>query len=191
MMKENLKLGFILLLIAGIAGFLLGGAYVITKEPIAQQIVKANNEAMKQILSDADNFNKIDVDLEKYPLVTEVYEGTKGKDVAGYVVKVAPKGYGGKIEMMVGISSKGKVAGIKILSHSETPGLGANAPGEKFSGQFKNKPIDKDLKVVKKDPSQDNEIQAITGATITSRAVTGGVNEVIKFYNSELKGGAK
>ncbi len=92
---------------------------------------------------------------------------------------------------MVGLSSAGKVTGIKILSHTETPGLGANAPLPKFSDQYKNKPIKEKLEVVKVAPSKDNQIQAITGATITSKAVTLGVNDAVDFYNSSLKGAKK
>jgi Na+-translocating ferredoxin:NAD+ oxidoreductase subunit G len=190
-MKENLKLGFILLIVTAIAGLLLGGAYEITKEPIAQQVIKEKNDAMKQILPLADNFKTLDVTLDEASIIKEINEGTKGSDVAGYAIKVTPKGYAGKIELMVGISKEGKVTGYKILSHSETPGLGANATNESFSGQYKNKPTDKPLQVVKQAPSNEYEIQAITGSTITSRGVTDGVNEAVKYYNEKLKGGQK
>lgn len=189
-MKENLKLGFTLLIITAIAGFLLGGAYSITKEPIAKQALKEKNEAMKLILPAADDF-KVMEDAKVDGIVKEVNKGMTGDKVAGYAIKVAPKGYAGPIEMMVGISNDGKITGIKILAHGETPGLGANAPSENFSGQYKNKPISPELAVVKGTASKENEIQAITGATITSRAVTSGVNEAVKFYTSNLKGGAK
>lgn len=190
-MKENLKLGFILLIVTAIAGCLLGWAYSITKEPIAQQAIKANNEAMREILPMAEQFNKLDISVQDGSIVKEVNEGKKGNDVVGYAIKVTPKGFAGIIEMMVGISVEGKVTGIKILSHSETPGLGANAPSKEFSGQYKDKGIDPLLEVVKTSPSKPNQIQAITGATITSRAVTKGVNEAISFYTSNLKGGNK
>ena len=185
-MKENIKLGLILLLITGIAGLLLGGAFEITKAPIAASIETNRQDAMKEILPTADKFIKSDVKVNEK--VTEVNSGMKGSEVTGYALKVAPKGYGGPVEIMVGISSAGKVTGIKILSHTETPGLGANAPNPEFSGQFKNKPIKEKLEVVKVAPSKDNQIQAITGATITSKAVTLGVNDAIDFYNSSLKG---
>ena len=188
-MKENIKLGLILLLITGVAGFLLGGAYEITKAPIATSIETNRQDAMKEILPTADKFSKVDVKINDK--ISEVNSGSKGTEMAGYAIKVAPKGYGGPVELMVGISNAGKVTGIKILSHAETPGLGANAPQPKFSGQFANKPIKEKLEVVKVVPSKDNQIQAITGATITSKAVTLGVNDAIDFYNSSLKGAKK
>lgn len=187
--NETLKLGLKLLIITAIAGLILGGAFVITKKPIEEQVQKTNNEAMKEILPKADSFEKMDG--KSTAVVTEVNEGKKGSDTAGYALKVLSKGYGGQIEMMVGISKDGKVEGIKILSHSETPGLGANAPQPKFSGQFKGKSIEKDLEVVKTAPGKDNEIQAMTGATITSKAVTKGVNDAVAYYKNELKGGQK
>jgi Na+-translocating ferredoxin:NAD+ oxidoreductase subunit G len=188
-MKENLKLGGILLIITAIAGLLLGAAHSVTLEPIAKQEQMTKAAAMKVILPKADEFKAKQVALEG--IIKEVNEGTASGKTAGYAIKVAPKGYGGAIEVMVGISTEGKVEGIKILSHSETPGLGANATQPKFSNQFAGKPISKELQVVKTAPSADNQVEAITGATITSKAVTNGVNEAVKFYNTKLKGDAK
>ncbi|MCY6370935.1 RnfABCDGE type electron transport complex subunit G [Clostridium ganghwense] len=189
--KEIISLGITLLIITAIAGFILGGAHKITAEPIAIQQKKENDAAMKEVLPKAESFEKQDVKIEEGNLVLEVNAGKTGSDVAGYAIKVAPKGYGGLIEMMVGISNEGKVEGIKILAHTETPGLGAKAPEAEFADQYKQKSIEKKLVVVKADPANDNEIKAITGATITSAAVTTGVNAAVDFYNDELKGGQK
>lgn len=185
--NETLKLGLKLLLVTAVAGLILGGAFLVTKDPIAKQVAKTNSDAMKEVLPKADSFEIMDGKSKGN--VTEVNEGKKSSDVSGYAIKVLTKGYGGQIEMMVGVSKEGEVKGIKILSHSETPGLGANAPQPKFSGQFKGKPTDKKLEVVKTAPANKSEVQAITGATITSRAVTKGVNEAVDYYKSELKGG--
>jgi electron transport complex protein RnfG len=187
--KEIFALGLRLLIITAVAGFILGFANKITSEPIAKQQKMENDAAMQEVLPSAEAFNQKEVTLPDGSIIKEVNEGTKGSDVIGYAIKVSPKGYGGLISMMVGISNEGKVEGIKILSHSETPGLGANAPKEDFSGQFKGKPIEKSLEVVKSDVSADNQIKALTGATITSKGVTKGVNDAIDFYNKELKGG--
>jgi len=190
-LKENIKLGLILLLITGIAGFLLGGAYEITKAPIAASIEADKQAAMKEILPKADKFEKADVKIEGNEKISEVNAGLKGTEITGFAIKVTSKGYAGPIEIMVGISNDGKVSGIKILSHTETPGLGANAPQPKFSDQFKNKTSTDKIEVVKMAPSKENQIQALTGATITSKAVTLGVNDAIDFYNSSLKGAKK
>ncbi|MCY6355070.1 RnfABCDGE type electron transport complex subunit G [Clostridium sp. ZS2-4] len=186
--NEIIKLGITLLIITAISGLILGGANKITAAPIAEQQKKENEAAMKEVLPSAESFDKLDKKAEG---IKEVNEGKKGSDVAGYTIKVAPKGYGGPVEMMVGISTEGKIEGIKIINQSETPGLGAKAPEPEFSGQYKGKPIEKELAVVKTVPANDNEIKAITGATITSKAVTTGVNSAVEFYKKELKGGQK
>ncbi|AAO35607.1 hypothetical protein K144313037_08540 [Clostridium tetani] len=188
-MKKNgiLKLGIVLLIIAGVCGLILGGINQVTAEPIAIQAKKTIDEANKEILPVASTFEeKKDVELDEG--ILSLSEGKEGSEVKGYTIKVAPKGYGGAIEMMVGISTEGKITGIKVLNHSETPGLGAHADSPDFSDQYKDKPTEK-LSVVKGTASKDTEIAAITGATITSNAVTDGVNKAIEFYNSKLKGG--
>lgn len=185
-MKDNLRLGFILLFITALAGLALGGAYSITKGPIAETAAKEKQAAMIEILPQAGEFKEFeDKTNEK---ILEVNAGYKDGEIIGYALKVAPKGYAGAIEMMIGISNDGTIGGIKILSHSETPGLGANAPNPEFSGQFEKKSIDNSLEVVKTGASKENEVQALTGATITSRAVTDGVNDAVEFYKSTLKG---
>ncbi|MCY6484557.1 RnfABCDGE type electron transport complex subunit G [Clostridium aestuarii] len=190
--KEIISLGLTLLLITAIAGIILGGAHKITAEPIAIQQKKENDAAMQEVLPKAESFEEQDKkQLPKDGIILSVNQGIAGSDVAGYAIKVAPKGYAGLIEMMVGISSEGKIEGIKILAHGETPGLGAKAPEKEFSGQYAGKSIEKNLVVVKTAPANDNEIKAITGATITSSAVTRGVNSAIEFYNEKLKGGQK
>lgn len=191
-MKENLKLGFILLIVTAVAGLFLGGAYTITKEPIAKQALLEKNQAMKEILPSADSFVLMeDINLPEGTIIKEVDKGLKGNEAIGYAIKVTPKGFGGLIDMMVGITADGKLGGIKILSHGETPGLGANSTNIDFYGQYKDRTTDGQLEVVKSGASGDNQIQAITGATITSKAVTNGVNEAINFYNSSLKEGSK
>jgi Na+-translocating ferredoxin:NAD+ oxidoreductase subunit G len=180
-MKENLGLGIKLLIIAGIAGLLLGYAYDITKAPIEAKQKEEQTLAMKAILPAADDFKESQQDISSNENIKSIFEGNKGGQLSGYLFTVNTSGYGGQITLMVGISTEGKVEGIKILSHTETPGLGSNAEKPKFADQFKGKPAEKDLAV-------GSDIQAITGSTITSKAVTSGVNTAIKFYNDQLKG---
>lgn len=185
-MKKTIKLGIVLLLISGLAGVLLGFVHDITLEPIAKTEAAAKQKAMNEILPDADEFKVSQVQLTDK--VLEVNEGYKDGKIVGYAIKVSPKGYSGAIEMMVGVSTSGEIGGIKILKHTETPGLGANAPNPEFSGLFAGKSADSTLVVVKGASTSDNQISAITGATITSKAVVLGVNDALEFYNSNLKG---
>ncbi|MPN65164.1 Electron transport complex subunit RsxG [bioreactor metagenome] len=105
----------------------------------------------------------------------------------GYNLTVTPKGYGGLIEMVVGIDDEGKLIDIKILSHTETPGLGAKAADPAFSDQFEKKNVDR-IVITKSAPTEENEVQAISGATITSSAVADGVNTALEYWSKNLKG---
>lgn len=184
--KSIFQLGLILLIITAVAGLIVGAVYNITKEPIKREEQRANDEAMKELLSNADKFQKKDMKLSNG--VLEVNEGLKDGKIIGYDIKTSSKGYGGPIDIMIGIKTDGTLSGIKILSQTETAGLGANCEQPEFYGQYNGKPSE-DLTVVKSDNVKKNEIKAITGATITSRAVTKGVDEAIDFYNKNLKGG--
>ncbi len=178
-----------LLLICTIAAILLGYVYDITKEPIAKQAQMEKANALQKVLPVAEKFKEGDFTVPAGTTITAITTGIKGDDVVGYVVRVAPKGYASAIECMVGISKDGVVQGIQILKHTETPGLGANTVKPFFTDQFKNK--SSILEVVKLKVSKDNQIQALTGATITSKAVTKGVNDAIAWFATTGKGGGK
>lgn len=185
-MNNILKLGLNLFVICAVAAGLLAGTNQITAPIIEQRNEQANNEARQIVLPDASEFklldsNKYESDSEVE--VVEVYEGLSGSDVIGYTVKVLPKGYGGEIELMVGIKSDGTISGINVGNMNETPGLGAKAKEESFYGQYFGKPAT-ELSVIKSGIAGDTEIQAISGATITSKAVTNGVNAAVEVYNS-------
>ncbi|MGL4797850.1 MAG: RnfABCDGE type electron transport complex subunit G [Cellulosilyticaceae bacterium] len=178
-MKEILKLGGVLLLITAICAGLLGFVNNLTQPLIAEGKVKATNEAIQKLLPEAKEVIKLEKTQDEKML--EVYVAKTEGVYVGSVAKVAPNGYGGTIEMLVGIDAEGKVAGVQILSHAETPGLGANMTKESFSTQFKGK--DEGIGVTK-GAASGNDISAITGATITSQAVTDGVNQVINYVTT-------
>ena len=98
-------------------------------------------------------------------------------------------GYGGAVSVMTGIDSEGSVTGVVILAHEETPGLGANAEKEDFLQQYQQAAPDGGFEVIKYQTPQEGQVEAITGATITTRAVTDAVNQAIAQYQ-EIKGGA-
>ncbi len=188
----------ILFAITLIAGFCLGGVYEITKMPIEQAKQAAKIAAYKEVLPDASDF-KEDGMAEKIAASAEdlmaqgfgnVYIDTAAQAVdasgnpVGYVVSSTSKdGFGGEVKLSVGINGEGVVTGIAFLSISETPGLGMNATGEEFKGQFAGKNADV-LSVTKTGAPAENEIQAMSGATITSSAVTNAVNAAIYFVNN-------
>lgn len=191
-MNNIAKLGSILFGICAVAALALGLTNNITAPIIEQRNIQANNESRQMVLPQATEFVQMDnsifanVEGLEDGLVSEVYEGKNKDEVVGYTIKTLPKGYGGKIELIVGISKDGLVTGTNIGSMSETPGLGSKASEPKFKDQFKDKPATTELSVVKGSVSSENEIQAISGATITSKAVTKGVNAAIEVYNSSL-----
>ena len=185
-MKDILKLGVTLFAICAVAALVLGVTNNITAPVIEERNIQASNEARKIVLSEADEFKELDG--MNSDIVLEVYEGIKDGQVIGYTIKTSSKGYGGAIELMVGISKDGKITGVEIGNHSETPGLGSKATEPMFKNQYVDKDVSNSLLVVKGSANNDNEISAISGATITSNGVTNGVNAAMKIYNEKLSG---
>ncbi len=179
MKKEFIKLAGVLCLITLVAALLLAWVNGITAPKIAQAELKASRHAMKQVLPEATNFKEWE---------NGIFRGFNSDATVGYCVTVATNGYGGELSVMVGIGEDGTVKGIEVLSHSETAGLGAKATDEVFKNQFADKRLP--LEVVKGKASADNQIEAITGATITSRAVAGAVKTAAELIE-EAKGGVK
>ena len=161
-LKEILKMGAFLAAVAAIAAGILAATYTVTAPLIEENKVLEINQALKQIIVGADSFKKQD----GYYIAKQ-----KGREIAK-VYSVAPVGYSGPIEMLVGVNDDGEVAGVKIIKITETPGLGLNATDPKFLSQFKNKTSKAPL-----EPKKD--IDAITGATITTKAVCDGVREAL------------
>ena len=189
--KDMFKLGLNLLIISAVAALLLALTNSVTSSTIAQRNEQANAEARKLVLESAQDFEQVkDVktDNSKGVEVSEIYEAKDASgNTVGYTLKVLPSGYGGTIELMVGIdSAKGQVSGINVVSNSETAGLGAKSTDPEFSDQYKGKPLE-ELSVLKNGTPGETEIKAISGATITSTAVTNGVDAAIEVYNNSLK----
>lgn len=169
-----LRLTLTLFLITTIVAGLLGLVNYVTADTIAEQIAQKAENAMRQVL-EADSYEPLDVPEES--AVTAAYRAGD----RGYVVRVAPNGFGGAIDMMVGVDKAGAVTGVAIVSQSETASLGANCTREDFRAQFTGKT---GTLSVSKD---GGEIEALTGATVTSRAVTEGVNTALEFVQEVLK----
>ena len=169
-----LRLTLTLFLITTVVAGLLGLVNYVTADTIAEQIAQKAENAMRQVL-EADSYEPLDVPEES--AVTAAYRAGD----RGYVVRVAPNGFGGAIDMMVGVDVSGAVTGVAIVSQSETASLGANCTREDFRAQFTGKT---GTLSVSKD---GGEIEALTGATVSSRAVTEGVNTALEFVQEVLK----
>ncbi|HWR62526.1 MAG TPA: RnfABCDGE type electron transport complex subunit G [Clostridia bacterium] len=193
-MRDYIRLAGILFIVCAVAAAALGFTNAATFDKIQEQQAIANDEAKKAVFPDAEAFEKLDDSVystiasnEKYNLIKEIYEAKVGGNTAGYTVTAAPKGYGGSVDVVVGITSDGNLLGIKVGNNTETPGLGKKAETPKFQEQFNGKTWVSPINVIKSGTPKDNEIAAIAGATITSRAVAEGVNQALAVAK-ELSG---
>ena len=168
-----------LFLICAVVTLLLAVTNSVTAPKIIELQAETENKTKAEVLPAAKEFSEsktVSLNGTDYTY----YEGYgDGKTLAGYVFTTVSKGYGGDITVMVGVKADGTVEGIDFLSISETAGLGMNADTDKFKSQFKGK--SGEIGVAKSSPA-DNEIQALTGATITSKAVAKAVNEALALY---------
>jgi electron transport complex protein RnfG len=186
-MKKIVHLGAVLFIITAITGLILGAVNDITAEPIRQTQERLRAEALAAALPEASDFDGVELAAgDGSSIIRDVQRGMSGGKPVGYCVTVAPSGYAGEIVIVVGIDESGGLRAIQILSQTETPGLGAKAPLPAFSGQFTEKNAEK-LVVVKSPPGAPDQIQAISGATITSDAVTLGVNSALEYWRNNLK----
>jgi len=159
-----------------ISGIIIAGTYFITSPTAIKKAAILKQQAIKSLVTQADIIKEV-------PGKSDWYEAEKAGKVIAYVVPGETRGYGGEITMLVAISTEGRVIDYNILSSNETPGLGQNASKDFFRNRFKGKKSENLLVV--KDPSNKVNIDALTGATISSVAVTKGikeaVDEVVKF----------
>ncbi len=199
-MKNMLKEAAILFAITLIAGCLLGLVYQVTKDPIAQAQEKAKEEASKEVFADANSFrlreditsedaDKVVADAGYNVSVDEVSEAVDASgNVIGYVITVTDhEGYGGDIQFSMGIRNDGTLNGISILSISETAGLGMNADSV-LKPQFENKKAEL-FSYTKTGAQSADQIDAISGATITTNAIVNGVNAGLTCFKTMLMEG--
>lgn len=182
--KEVIKPAAILFVICVAVSAALAGTNLLTADRIARAAAQKAEESRMVVLPEAEAFQeKEGEDGTHYiGLSKEAPEGV----VVGYVFETESKGYGGTVKVMTGINTEGNITGVIVLSHSETPGLGANAEKETFRDQYQQ-PVANltgGIQVVKFQAPNEGEIQAMTGATITSTAVTNAVNLAIEQYQN-------
>lgn len=203
LVKDCLKL----VLITFVAGLALGAVYSVTKSPIEKQQNKAQQEAYRAVFPEAEEFEDMEnfsareaadifasyenpIEDHAGDTLNQVVAARKGGEDMGYIFDITThKGYGGDIELTVGIDSEGTVTGYSILSISETAGLGMNAQNPEWGSQFAQKTVE-EFNVVKdgSGASDDTRIDAISGATITSKAVTGAVNNCLAYFRTIKEG---
>ena len=202
MKNQLVKDALVLTVITLVAGLALGFVSEITKEPIAKAEAAALAKAYQSVFADASEFEPLegfDADAAtQTALAAEGNEGDNqitdcqvakdkdGNDI-GYIITVTTHdGYGGDITFSMGVTNEGVMNGYSITSIDETPGLGMKSTEEAFYSQFENIPVGT-YTVTKTSPAGENEIEAISGATITSRSVTNGVNAGMAYFECRLR----
>lgn len=184
-MSNIIKPAAVLLIICIIAAGLLGYVNMITTAPIEEQEALAKQESMTAVLPDASSFgDEVEVEEGNITSVTPALDAD-GNEM-GYAVAITTKGFSAGLKLMYGVDTEGVITGLSVVDCSnETPGLGANAANESFYGQFAGK--GGNVAVTK----DGGEIEALTGATITSRAVANAATEAIDYVTENyLEGGA-
>ena len=175
-MKQIARLVLTLFVICAVVAAALAGVNSITKDKIASIAEDKNQAARQEVLPDGKNLQNVDF-TDESGLVKEVYAPGGDASLGQFAVKVTPNGFGGEMVLMVGIED-GRVSGVSVVSHAETPSLGATAASDNSKGtQFRQQFVGMSGELaVNKDGGQ---VDAITSATITSRAVTSGVNAAL------------
>lgn len=220
MVKNTIKLCVITL----VAGILLSAVYEVTKVPRKKQEEKTQQQAYKKVFSQADSFQELSYigqeDEEQVYKSAQEYIGSKGEgavlterevridkvvyayekeECKGCVVTVTSKeGFGGDIQFTVGVTKEGMISGVSMISISETAGLGMKAKENSFLNQYKQEEKVAQFTVTKKEEEGADKIDAISNATITTNAVTKGVNGALKaagyfmsLENSSLQEGGE
>lgn len=199
-MSKIIKNTLILTAITLIAGLALATVYQITKEPISRAEAAAELEAYEGVFPGA-GFEKIEI-LPFDAVAAEVADGEwvtvegvavarVADEVVGYALKVtSPNGYGGDITVAVGVTTDGALSGISVISQSETAGLGAKCADAAFTDQFKGITGGR-VVFVKTGKQAPHEIDALSGATVTTRAVTAAVNTGLAYVGAHLSEGGE
>lgn len=203
--RSMLKDAGIIVAITLIAGLVLGGVYQLTKEPIAEQKRLKKQQACQEVFAEADSFAELEgfdtgeaaqvLASSDSPYVSQdidevmIAQDSAGNTLGFVLTVTSHEGYGGDIQFTMGVTNEGMLNGISLLSISETAGLGMRAD-EVLKPQFAGKSAEK-YEYTKTGAVADNQIDAISGATITTNAVVNGVNAGLYYFQNELGGAAK
>lgn len=192
----------ILLIITLVSGLALATVNKVTAEPIAYARAEEKNKAYRGMFKEAETFEENDTLVKECSsseefLNNQGFNGTKvdealiakgDNEILGYIINAtSSNGYGGNIQVSLGLDKEGKIQGFEILSISETVGLGMKADDDEFKLQFIDKKV-KEIKYTKAGATAEDEINAISGATITTSAVTEAVNSALLYAEEYILG---
>lgn len=171
--KENFSPVIVLVVICLVTTLALAGTYSVANPKIIENQKAAADEARKLVLPEGDSFTQYDGDLVSG--VTDCYMADNG---AGMTVTAGAGGYGGTVEVMVGIDAEGAITGVTVTNHSETPGLGTKAMTPEYLAQYTGA-----TELASDDIRNGGDMDAISGATLTSNAVYGAVGAALDQFN--------
>lgn len=180
-MKETIKLGLILLIITVASAGVLAISNNLTKDKIAELEMAGSLSSLKEIFGEDKDFKAIDEGqlneiIEANGAILEIFEVNEGDNLYGYAIKTKSRGFGDTdLVIMTGFANDGTTVGIRVLEHSETPGLGAKAEEPEFTDKFVGKATDEEIKV-----------DVLSGATVTTNGVLSGVNAAREVFNTQL-----
>lgn len=188
---DLIKTALTLFVIAALVAVLLAFANYVTAPIIARSAQERLNQSLNSLMTEAVTFESVydHAVVETAVPVLAVYRGLDKTDAeTGYCVHVAPTGYSDTIEMIVAIDKEGAVSGVRILSIADTPGIGMKVDSDV---NFQNSVLgfSEIVNIVKGTPTNPNDVQVISGATVSSTAYLNGVNtaiEIVQFLNSEV-----
>ena len=174
---EALGVGARLLIVCAVVAAVVSGVHAMTDSRYQQNLTEEKRQAIVRIFgSETITYRTLSGEGDAEP----VYEVLEGENVVGYCVELASPGFGGDISMTVGFEADGKILGVSIVSLSETPGLGSRVQEAVYLDQYKGQSGTLTL---------GEDVDAIAGATVSSRAVLIGVNRAVEILNRTVKGG--
>lgn len=187
-MKDYLRLGLTLLVICGIAAGILAGLNSVTGPIIAENAQQASYGLYYEVLGDSVDIQEAPEeemnDIQStYPEITSVLQATEGDQIVSYIITVVSNGYGGEMENALLIDPEGNIQGFRNLSNAETPGFGNVISEESYYSRFEGKSIAENDQLVSGSGGGPNEVEAISGSTVTTNAVLEGLNTAVAVYS--------
>jgi len=166
-----------------VSGGIIAAVYTITLEPIREQTSRREHEAIELLIPGFADFSYEYIDEDSVlTRISTVYDA--GGSTLGYIFFASPGGYGGRIDMMVAFDISGEILGIRIINHTETPGLGSQITADWFTGQFMGR---SGVLQWSRNPQTSQEVDVIAHSTISVNAVLRGVNDAVEYFERNLR----
>jgi Na+-translocating ferredoxin:NAD+ oxidoreductase subunit G len=179
-MPEFVRMIIVLFLTCGLAAGSLSLVNAVTREPIAAWEKKQIEAGLREVFAAADEFKESAITAEQSAVADRQWEALSHGQLQGQIFQISPQGYSGEIIIVFGIDQNNRLTGLKVLQHTETPGLGAKVIKPEFRNQFQQKGLDQ--LILKKDDPARGTIDSVTAATISSRAVTNAVHATVQAF---------